>query len=135
LLTHHQDQLLSIAQAVIGRVIGSQSLVPCFALLMHAHGQVQELFPAFQPGEEDQAFGSLVDELEQGITGGALGTALVILLEPPTVEDNTSGAMIDLEQRGEQRFMAYLPFSVVNGLASFQQPKLTAKAPALFRAP
>lgn len=102
---------------------------------MHTRGQVHELFPAFQPGEEEQAFGSLVADLEQGIAAGALGTALVILLEPPTVEDNTSGAMIDLEQRGEQRYMAYLPFSVVDGIASFKQPKLTAKAPALFSAP
>jgi hypothetical protein len=134
LLTDQQDKLLSIAQSVIRQQTKSNKYLPCFALLSHNQGQVQEFIPTCEPGQEQQVFTEIVDNLKNGVKAGAMCTALVIFLEPPT-DGSSSGVTIDLEQLGEQRMIVFLPYTTSGSEVIFQDPSFTAKSSVLFRAP
>jgi hypothetical protein len=134
LLTPRQDKLLTSAQSVIRQRIESNTYLPCFALLSDANGQLQEFIPTCEPGREQQVFTEIVDSLKNGVAAGATCTALAILLERPT-DGSSSGVTIDLEQLGEQRMIAFLPYSISGAEVIFQEPSFTAKSSVLFRAP
>ena len=132
MLTHQQDKLFTIAQSVIRLHVDSGKYLPCFALLSDSLGRTQEFIPNCEPGQEQDVFTEIVGNLKDGVAAGAICTALVIQLEPPT--DGSSGATIDLDQPGEERMVAFLAYSTTGSQVTFQEPSFTAKPTVLFRA-
>jgi hypothetical protein len=133
LLTHQQDKLLTIAQSVIRQQAKSNKYLPCFALLLDGQGKIQEFIPSCEPGQEQQVFAEIIDNLKREVASGAICTALAIFLEPST-DGSDSGVTIDLEQHGEQRMIGFLQFSTSGSVVKFHDPSFTAKPSVLFRA-
>jgi hypothetical protein len=134
LLTHQQTELLNLAKSVAREKIDAGEYLPCFGLISDGQGHVQKFIPQCVHGQEQQVFSDLVDSLKSGVSAGAICTALVILLEPST-DGSTSAATVDLDQKGEQRMIAFLPYSKSGSKSAFDEPTFTAKPSVLFRAP
>ena len=97
MLTDQQEILCTTAQSVIERELAASSYLPCFALATHSDGQVEELVPQCEPGQEDRVFEELVLRLKAEVASGATHTALVILLVLPS-DGSTTGATVDLDR-------------------------------------
>ena len=134
MLTPQQEKLRSRAEAIIKHRVDTGDYLPCFGLTLSASGEIDEILLPHRAGLEKDTFVQIVDKLHSAISAGAVATALMILAELP-IDGATTGATIDLEQKGMQRVIGFLQYSSSQSGVEFQEAQFVAKPAVLFRAP